>query len=96
MEELLYSIIKDLEGLDQPCVLILDEFQLITNPEIQRAIGYLLVHCPPSFHLVITSREEPPIAIARLRAQGNLLEIGELDLRFTKVETAQFVNQVMG
>ena len=57
---------------------------------------FLLEHLPPQMHLVIATREDPPLPLARLRARGQLTELRAADLRFTPAEAAAFLNQVMG
>ena len=60
------------------------------------ALAFLLEHLPPQMHLVIATREDPPLPLARLRARGQLTELRAADLRFTPAEAAEFLNQVMG
>ena len=60
------------------------------------ALTFLLEHLPPQMHLVIATREDPPLPLARLRARGQLTELRAADLRFTPAEAAEFLNQVMG
>lgn len=76
-------------------VLVLDDFHVITTAAIHTAVGFLLDHMPPHMHLVITSRSEPPLALAMLRAYGQLVELHAIDLRFTSDEATAFLN-VMG
>ena len=63
---------------------------------IDQALTFLLEHLPPQMHLVITTREDPQLPLARLRARGQLTELRAADLRFTPAEAAEFLNQVMG
>ena len=58
--------------------------------------AFLLEHLPPQMHLVIATREDPHLPLARLRARGQLTELRAADLRFTSTEAAEFLNQVMG
>ncbi|MBC7377583.1 MAG: AAA family ATPase [Burkholderiaceae bacterium] len=76
-------------------VLVLDDYQWASNPEVDALLSFLIEHMPASLHLVVASREVPTIALARLRAQGQLLEIGQNDLRFHEEETRLFLNQSM-
>ena len=80
---------------DRGCVLILDDYHLISSPVIHSTIAALLQHLPENMHLVIGSRADPPLPLARLRAKGQLLELRANDLRFTKEESAHFLNEVM-
>ena len=59
-------------------------------------MAFLLEHLPPQIHLVITTRADPPLPLARLRARGELVEIRAADLRFTPEEAAAYLNEVMG
>ncbi|HLE29010.1 MAG TPA: LuxR C-terminal-related transcriptional regulator [Anaerolineales bacterium] len=77
-------------------VLILDDYHLIQASPVHDALTYLLDHQPPQVHLVIASRADPPLPLARLRARGQLAELRQSDLRFTPDETTAFLNQVMG
>ncbi|MDA0267300.1 MAG: LuxR C-terminal-related transcriptional regulator [Cyanobacteria bacterium] len=69
---------------------------VIETQAIHRGIGFLLNHLPPQMHLIIASRADPPLSLARLRSCGELTELRVADLRFTTDEAAAFLNQVMG
>ncbi len=77
------------------CVLILDDYHLISVPAIHSALAYLLEHLPGNLRLAIGSRSDPPLPLARLRARGQLRELRAASLRFTLDETDQFLNTVM-
>jgi LuxR family maltose regulon positive regulatory protein len=72
--------------------LVLDDYHLITESQIHEAMAFILEHMPPNMHLMIISRQDPPLPLTRLRAQGQLVEIRQADLRFTRGETAEFLN----
>jgi LuxR family maltose regulon positive regulatory protein len=93
---LLEALIGDLESNQEPFVLVLDDYHVITAQPIHEALTFLLDHCPPSMRLVIATRSDPPIPLARWRARGRLGELRQNELRFTPEETAAFLNQVMG
>src|SRR6266516_4620804 len=76
-------------------VLVLDDYRVIDAKPIDQALTYLLEHLPPQMHLVIATREDPPLPLARLRARGQLTELRATDLRFTPSKAAGFLNQVM-
>jgi LuxR family maltose regulon positive regulatory protein len=95
-EAVLTSLINDLDASGGEQVLVLDDYQLISNPAVYEAVAFLLEHCPPSFHLLIATRSDPPLPLARLRARGQTVELRAADLRFTSAEAAQFLNDVMG
>ncbi|MBK9709866.1 MAG: hypothetical protein IPO81_00805 [Kouleothrix sp.] len=76
--------------------LVLDDYHVITAPAIHGALAWLLEHLPPQLHLVIITRADPALPLARLRARGAVTELHARDLRFTPDEGAAFLNQVMG
>jgi LuxR family maltose regulon positive regulatory protein len=76
-------------------VLVLDDYQLASSPEVDAVLAFLVDNMPAQLQLVIAAREVPAIALARLRAQGRLLEIGPDELRFRAGETALFLNGAM-
>ena len=77
-------------------VLVLDDYHVISTPQIHQAITFLLEHGPDNLHVVISTRADPPLPIVRLRARGHLSELRSTDLRFTPDEAAAFLNDVMG
>ena len=83
-------------GETDPIVFVLDDYQLITEESIHTALAYFLDHIPSSFQLVLITRVEPPLPMARLRARGQLRELSLQDLRFNGDEAHAFLNQVMG
>ena len=76
--------------------LVLDDYHVIDAKPIDQALTFLVEHLPPHMHLVIATREDPQLPLARLRARGHLTEVRAADLRFTPSEAAEFLNQVMG
>ena len=95
-EHFITSLINDLADSPHPVLLVLDDYHFIRDPLIHQAMAFWLEHASPQFHLLITSREEPPLPLARFRMRGQLVEIGLQDLRFTHEEAAAFLDQVMG
>ncbi|MBE0698473.1 MAG: hypothetical protein IH586_16270, partial [Anaerolineaceae bacterium] len=77
-------------------LLVLDDYHVIQAPEIHEQMTYLLEHLPPNLHLVISTRVDPPLPIARLRARGQLSEFRVADLRFTVSEAEDFFKNVIG
>ncbi len=77
-------------------VLVLDDYQVIESAEVHEAVSFLLDHLPDQLHLVMATRSDPPLPLARLRARGQLTEVRAADLRFTPVEAREFLNQAMG
>jgi LuxR family maltose regulon positive regulatory protein len=92
---LLTALLNDLVALGD-AALVLDDYHVIESPPIGEALTFFVDHLPPQFRLVIASREDPPLPLARLRAHGQLTELRATDLRFTPAEAAAFLNQVMG
>lgn len=84
------SLINDLAEIDDEVYLFLEDYHWITNPEIHETVAFLLRNAPSHFHLVMTTRTEPPLPLASLRAQNQLLEIDALNLRFDLKETQRF------
>ncbi len=95
-EALLTLLLHDLHALPAASVLVLDDYHLLEAPAVEQAVGFLLDHLPPALHLVIATRQDPALALARWRAGGTLTELRAADLRFTLAEAAGFLNQVMG
>lgn len=96
VEATLTALINDLARTEQQVVLVLDDFQTIESPAVRDAVAFLLDHLPPQLHVVIATRSDPPLPIARLRARGELTELRAADLRFTAEEAATFVTRVTG
>ncbi len=76
-------------------VLVLDDYHVITAEAIHRMLISLVEHLPPQMHLMIATRADPPLQLARLRARGQLTEVRVADLRFTHQEAQTFLQQVM-
>ena len=95
-EAVLTSLINDLESANVHLALVLDDYQFVINPAVHGAVAFILEHCPNSFHMVIVSRSDPPLPLARLRARGQMVEVRAADLSFTVSEAAQFMSEVMG
>lgn len=93
---LLPTLVNDLAASQAGGVLVLDDYHTITSVEIHEALASLLDHLPPGFHLVLATREDPPLPLARMRALGQLSEIRVADLRFTPEEAAEFLHASMG
>ena len=95
-ESILTAFLNDLAVSDQPLVLVIDDYHLIHNADVHQAMTFILQHMPVQLHLVITSRNEPPLSIALLRARNALNHIAIRDLRFTPAEASQFLDYTMG
>ena len=96
IESVLMTLLNELTAVEADLVLILDDYHVIKPQAIHHGIGFLLNHLPPQLHLIIASRADPPLSLARLRSHGDLTELRVSDLRFTPDEAAAFLNQGMG
>ena len=96
IESVLTALLNDITSIPDPFVLILDDYHVLDAKPIDHALTFLLEHLPPQMHLVIATREDPQLPLARLRARDQLTELRVTDLRFTPSEAAGFLTQVMG
>jgi len=87
------KLINELAELDDDVFLFLDDYHHITEPAIHEGLSFFLRHAPSNFHLVLASRTDPPLPVARLRAQDQLLEVDASTLRFDLAETRRFLEQ---
>ncbi len=94
-EAVLTSLINDVDTAGREIVLVLDDYQFISSQAVYDQVVFMLEHSPKTFHLVIATRSDPPLPLARLRARGQTVELRSADLRFTAPEAAQFLNEVM-
>ena len=95
-DAVLVSLINDLDVLAGPTVVALDDYHVIDGAAVHEAVIFLLDNLPPQVTLAITTRADPPLPLARLRARGELVEVRAADLRFTAGEAEVFLNEVMG
>jgi len=96
VESVLTSLLNALIALPMDAVLVLDDYHVIEAQPIHHALTFLLKHLPPRLHLVIATRVDPPLLLARVRVRGALTEVRAADLRFTPEEAATFLTQAMG
>jgi LuxR family transcriptional regulator, maltose regulon positive regulatory protein len=92
----LASIVNELASLHGTIDLILDDYHLVEGPDVQAGMVFLLEHLPPNVHVVITTRADPALPIARMRTRGELVEVRATDLRFTAEEAAVYLNDMAG
>ena len=99
LERLLTLLLNDLahraSALPSDIVLVLDDYHVLRGPAIHEAVAFLLDHRPPRLHVVVATREDPPLPLSRLRARGQLAELRTAELRFTPDEAALFLQEVM-
>jgi LuxR family transcriptional regulator, maltose regulon positive regulatory protein len=96
IESILTTLLNEIATIPKKFILVLDDYHLMDAKAIDNALTFLLEHQPPQMHLVITTREDPNLPLARLRVRSQLTELRAADLRFTPSETAEFLNHVMG
>lgn len=89
-------LVDDLARLTGSVALVLDNFHLVTNPEVRAGFEALVEHLPPAVSLVVADRSEPDLPLARLRTRGELAEIRTDQLRFSEAEAQQLFNQTLG
>ena len=94
-EAMLTALLNEITTLPDHFVLVLDDYHVLDAKPVDQALTYLVEHLPPQMHLVIATREDPQLPLARLRARGHLTELRAADLRFTASEAAEFLTQVM-
>jgi LuxR family maltose regulon positive regulatory protein len=91
----LVSMLNEITAESFNVTLVLDDYHLIEAPEIHDSLGFFLEHLPPTAHVLILTRVDPPFSLGRLRACGDLTEIRAADLQFSLDETADFLGRVM-
>src|SRR5215207_1567059 len=96
MEAVLGALINELADLPVEVVVVLDDYHVIDSEGVHRIVSFLLERLPEGAHLVVSSRIDPPLPLARLRARGQMTELHAGDLRFTPEQAAAFLNDVMG
>lgn len=90
------SLLTRLSDLPRPLLVVLDDYHVIQAPELHEALGMLLGNLPQGMHLALTTREDPPLPLPRLRVRGHLSELRAADLRFAPDAADTFLNGVMG
>ena len=96
IETVLTALLNDLGAITGDIVLVLDDYHVVDARDVQNGMAFLLDHLPPRLHVVIASRTDPALPLARLRARGELVETRAADLRFTLDEAAAYLNEIMG
>ena len=96
MEAILTALLNEISTLPNHFLFILDDYHSVDSQSVDQSLAFLIDHQPPQMHLVIATREDPSLPLARLRVRGQLTELRTADLRFTPFETAEFLNRMMG
>jgi len=95
IDSILTMLLNDISTMMKSFVFVLDDYHIIDAKPVDHILNFLIKHLPVHMHLVMATREDPPIPLARLRAKGQLTELRAPDLCFTSSEAAEFLNQVM-
>jgi LuxR family transcriptional regulator, maltose regulon positive regulatory protein len=90
------ALVNDISAFDRALTLVFDDYHVITSSATHELLQFLLDHQPPLLHIVVCSREEPPLSLPRLRARGQLNELKQQDLKFSSEEANIFLEQTMG
>lgn len=96
LQPLLIDLLNDLETAGQPVGLVLDDYHVIMAADIHDAVRFFLDHLPGTLHVVIATRVDPPLPLARWRVRDQLTELRGVDLQFTPAEAARFLADTMG
>jgi len=96
IEKVMTALLNEITLRIDPLILVLDDYHLLAEAAILEVMEFILHHQPPQLHLVLITREDPDLPLARLRARDQLTEIRARDLRFTQEETGFFLRSVMG
>jgi LuxR family transcriptional regulator, maltose regulon positive regulatory protein len=96
IEAAISALINDLDAASDDVVLVLDDYHVIDARDVHDQVGFLLEHLPAHLHLILASRADPALPLARLRARGDLVEIRAADLRFTPDEAQRYLTVAMG
>jgi LuxR family maltose regulon positive regulatory protein len=96
LEVVLTVLINELAEAPETAVLVLDDYHLVEAPAVHDSLAVLLERLPPQLRLALASRADPPLPLARLRAGGQLVELREADLRFTREEAAELLRTAVG
>jgi LuxR family maltose regulon positive regulatory protein len=95
-EATLSLLLNELATLPEDVVLVLDDYHAVDAAPVDQALSFVLEHLPHTMHLVVATREDPPLPLARLRARGQVTELRAADLQFTPDEAAAFLTGAMG
>ncbi len=89
-------LLNDLAELDHDIVLVIEDYHLVGNPEVDRTTAYLVERSPATLRIVLSTRADPAFPLARMRARGELAEVRAEDLRFTEDESRRFLTEALG
>ncbi len=96
IESILTVLVNEITTIPDDFIFILDDYHVIESQPVDQVLTFLVDHLPPPMYLVVASREDPQIPLARYRASGQLNELRAAELRFSSSESAEFLNEMMG
>jgi LuxR family maltose regulon positive regulatory protein len=96
LRDVLPDFVNEVASSDDPLVLVLDDYHLVSSRQVHESVATLLDRCPPQLHLIIVTRADPPLPVSRLRVRGQLAEIRAEHLRFSLTEAREFFNGRLG
>ena len=96
VDAVLTTLLNEIAAVPDELVLVLDDYHVLDSRPDDEILAFMLEHLPPQLHLVIATREDPRLPLARLRARGQLTELRAADLRFAPDEAAEFLQRAMG
>ncbi len=96
LESIVTLLINDIASCNNKCILVLEDYHLISSEYVHTSVLFLLEHLPANLHVIIVTRSDPPFPLGRLRARNALTEVRTASLRFSSTETASFLHDVAG
>jgi LuxR family transcriptional regulator, maltose regulon positive regulatory protein len=96
LRDVLPVFVNDLAGAAADVVIVLDDYHVVTMPQVHESVATLLDRCPPQLHLIVSTRSDPPLQLSRMRVRGDLVEVRAEHLRFTVEEAADLLNGGLG
>jgi LuxR family maltose regulon positive regulatory protein len=96
IESILTPLLNEIASISEDFILVLDDYHALDSKQVDSALVFLIERLPLQMHLIIATREDPNLPLARLRARDQLIELRVKDLRFTEAEAADFLNRTMG
>ena len=96
LRDVLPVFVNEVAAFPGDVVIVLDDYHLVTKPQVHESIATLLDRCPPQLHLIVSTRSDPPLPLSRMRVRGDLVEVRADNLRFTVEEGADLLNRGLG
>ena len=96
LRDVLPVFVNEVAASPGEVVIVLDDYHLVTKPQVHESIATLLDRCPPQLHLIVSTRSDPPLPLSRMRVRGDLVEVRADNLRFKVEEAADLLNRGLG